>query len=287
MKNTRKLSLALCALTLGAALAFPTSAMKAVGDVTTAYGTPTVDGTITADEWKDAKSFTVDSTTAKAWKGSVPADYKATFSTLWDETNLYISGTIKDSAVTYSSAGSYNRDAIQLSIDLGQTFKATTESRAIFYSFGCYEKDAIVQRQESKNNAVVKDGENGLIMKTAKTADGWTFEAALPLAMLKEDCKLKSGKDVTVAADTKINVMVCYLDYDIAGSLSNAFGTTLTDENTKYDHSPQDHGITLTLAAKPAPVVETTAPSTADPIALLALASIASGAVLVISKKRK
>ena len=286
MKLQKALSLTLGAVLLTSALALPASAMKKVGDVKVPYGTPKIDGTIDAAEWKSASAFTIDGNTAKAWVGKVPGDFSTKVQVLWDDTNLYVAGTVKDPVLAYSAEGKYDKDAFQLSIDLGQTFYGTTESRSIFYSFGCYEDGTgILQRQESKNNAVVKDGENGVAVKTKKTADGWNYELAIPFAMLKEDCKIKSGKDVAVAAGTKLNVLACYLDFGADGKLANALGTTATDENTKFDWGPKDHGITLVLEAKKA--APAAAPATADPAALAILAAAASGAAVVVSKKRK
>lgn len=286
MKLKQKLALTLSALLLSSALALPASAMKAVGNVNVPYGTPKIDGTIDAAEWKSAGTFKIDASNAKAWKDKVPADFAADIKVLWDDKNLYVAGTVKDDAVTCSTEGKYDKDAFQLSIDLGQTFYGSTESRAVFYSFGCYEDGTgMLQRQESKNDAVVMDGEQGLSAKTKKTAAGWNFELAIPFSMLKEDCQIKSGKDIAVAAGTKINVMACYINYDAAGTMVSAFGTTLTDESVAYDWGPKDHGITLTLEAKKANT--TVAPSTADPIILTVLAAMASGAALAVSKKRK
>ena len=286
MKLQKALSLTLGAVLLTSALALPASAMKKVGDVKVPYGTPKIDGTIDAAEWKSASSFNVDANTAKPWGGTIADGFSAKVQVLWDNNNLYVAGTVKDANVACSTEGKYDKDAFQLSIDLGQTFYGTTESRSIFYSFGCYEDGTgMIQRQESKNDAVVMDGEKGVAMKTKKTADGWNYEIAIPFAMLKEDCKIKSGKDVAVAAGTKLNVLACYLDYGTNGKLATAFGTTATDENTKFDWGPKDHGITLTLEAKKA--APAAAPATADPAALAILAAAASGAAVVVSKKRK
>ena len=286
MKLQKALSLTLGTLLCTAALTLPASAMKAIGNVNVPYGSPKIDGKIDAAEWKNAGKFTVDSTTAKAWNGKIPADFSANVSVMWDETNLYLSGTIKDPNVSFSTEGNYDRDAFQVSIDLGQTLYNTSENRAIFYSFGCYEDGTgMLQRQESKNNAVVKDGENGLLMKTAKNDSGWSFETAIPFAMLKEDNNLKSGKTTDIAAGTKMNVMACYLDNTGENKRTSMFGTTLTDESVAYDWGPKDHGITLVLEAKKA--APAAAPATADPAALAILAAAASGAAVVVSKKRK
>lgn len=111
--------------------------------------------------------------------------------------------------------------------------------------------------------------------------------------MLAEDAELKSGKTVDVAEGTKLNMLICYLDKDTAGTVINAFGTTLTDEGTAFDWGPNDHGITLTLAApvvvEDTPTEEGGATGSADRgrgfVAIFAVA--ASAAALVVFKKKR
>lgn len=285
MKKLKTLSTVLTAFIAAAMLAAPASAMTAVGNVKVPYGTPKIDGTISKGEWDSAAKVEVSSKTAKAWVGSVPADFKAGLSVLWDENGLYLAGEVTDSVVKLSSDGKYDGDAFQVSIDMGQYFANTAENRAIFYSFGCNESKAMIQRQESKNDAVMYDGD-GVSVKTVKTDKGWNFEIMLEWKTLLNDAKLKGAGDLTVGADFKLNAMFCYLDRDADGNMANAFGTTASDESVKYDWGPKDHGVTFTLAAKAAPKADN-APATADVTALIVLAAAASGAALVISKRRK
>ena len=293
MKKSTLIAAALSATVAVSALAPNVSAMKAVGDVDVPYGTAVIDGKINADEWKDAAVIPFNGDTAKAWVGSVPADFSTDVKALWDETGLYLAGEITDSTFMASTEGQYNGDAFQFSIDLGQVFNGTDESRAIFYSFGCWDGGStMVQRQESKNDAVVNDGD-GVEIKTTKTSDGWSFELMLSWDMLAEDAELKSGKTVDVDEGTKVNMLICYLDKDAAGAVANAFGTTLSDEGTEFDWGPNDHGVTLSLVKpEPAEVDDTTdatdtdAPQTADIVSVSALAALASAAALVIVKKK-
>ena len=291
MKKSTFLATLLAATVAASALASNVSAMEAVGDVSVPYGTAVIDGNIDADEWKDAAVIPFNGDTAKAWAGAVPADFSTDVKALWDETGLYLAGEITDSTFMASTEGQYNGDAFQFSIDLGQVFYGTTESRAIFYSFGCWDGNTMVQRQESKNDAVVNNGD-GVEIKTTKTSDGWSFELMLSWDMLAEDAELKSGKTVDVAEGTKLNMLICYLDKDTAGNVINAFGTTLTDEGTAFDWGPNDHGITLTLAA-PVVVEDTpteeggaTAPQTADAASIAIFAVAASAAALVVFRKK-
>ena len=291
MKKSTLLAAVLSATVVASALAPNVSAMKAVGDVSVPYGTAVIDGKINADEWKDAAVIPFNGDTAKAWAGAVPADFSTDVKALWDETGIYLAGEITDSTFMASTEGQYNGDAFQFSIDLGQVFFGTDNSRAIFYSFGCWDGNTMVQRQESSNDAVVNDGD-GVEIKTSSTSGGWSFELMLSWDMFAEDAELKSGEAVDVAEGTKLNMLICYLDKDSTGAVVNAFGTTLTDEGTAFDWGPNDHGITLTLAApvvvEDAPAEEggATAPQTADAVSIAIFAVAASAAALVIFKKK-
>jgi hypothetical protein len=268
--------------------------MTAVGNAPVGYGKPTIDGIINVNEWSASTPFVVDEKNAKTWTGEFKVSIK--MNALWDETGLYLAGEITDANVTLTTSG-YGADGFQVSLDLGQSFVGSGESRAIFYSFGCYEDgNAVLVRQESANNAEVANGENGFSIKTVQTSTGWLFEALLPWSMLKEDNNLKSGKDFTVAPDAKINALICYLDGD-DGAVASAFGTTKTDESTAFDWGPDDHGITFVLQAQPVPettqeetVAEETpaAPKTSDSsifiLAVLLVASLVS--FTAIKKKR-
>ena len=112
MKLQKALSLTLGTLLLTSALALPASAMKAIGNVNVPYGSPKIDGKIDAAEWKNAGTFTVDSTTAKSWHNKFPENFSADIRVMWDETNLYLTGTIKDPNVSFSTEGKYNRDRL-------------------------------------------------------------------------------------------------------------------------------------------------------------------------------
>lgn len=257
------------------------SAMSAVGNVNVPYGTPKIDGTISKGEWNSAVKVNFSSKTAKAWSGSIPADFNTDVKVLWDEKGIYFAGEFVEPTLKASSEGKYDGDAFQVSLDMGQYFATTDESRAIFYSWGLNETKPMIQRQESKNNAVMYDGD-GCSIKTWKTDKGWAFEAMLTWDTLKNDANLKSGKTFDPAAGFKLNAMFCYMDKDDSGKVVSAFGTTLTGDDVKYDWGPKDHGITFTLAAKK--TTSTTAPATADPTLILMVVSAASA--IVVAKRK-
>lgn len=284
MKKIKTMSSVLAACIMAAMFTSPAAAMTAVGDVSVPYGTPNIDGTISEGEWDEAAKIELSSKNAKAWEGIVPDDFNTNVSVLWDESGLYIAGEVTDSAVKQSSDGQYNGDAFQVSIDMGQYFATTNENRAIFYSWGYNENKPMIQRQESKNDAVMYNGE-GVTVNTVKSDNGWNFEIELDWDTLTNDAKLKGAGDLNVSAGFKLNAMFCYLDYDANGQRVNMFGTTKTDESVAYDWGPKDHGVTFTLAAKETPKADN-APATADFTALIVLAAAASGAALAVIKRR-
>lgn len=223
-------------------------AYQTVGNVNLNYGTVTVDGNFSAAKWAAAAPFVADASNTAAWSGDILAAVQVYG--LWDESGLYLGGEVTDSTFTYSNGG-YDGDAIQFSLDVGQNFLGTDESRAIFYSFGAYENaaDHVLVRQESATDGEVADGEGGFLLKTAKTAAGWTYEMFMPWTMLNEDLDAKAGKTFAAGEGGKINVLLCYLDRE-DGSLLGAWGTFTAEEP---DWGPDGHGITYTLQAKPAP----------------------------------
>ena len=204
----------------------------------------------------------------------------------WDEKGLYLAGEVVDSTFVASNEGSYDGDAFQVSIDLGQTFYDTDNNRAIFYSFGCNETNPIVQRQESANDAVMHNGE-GVYISTVKTTKGWNFELMLEWSTLNADLQAKAGTTVNITKGTKINMMMCYLDHGTDGQITNAFGTTRTGDDVEYDWGPADHGITLTLGEKIEAPVDAPAPATADITSVAVISLAAAGALFVCVRAKK
>ena len=89
---------------------------------------------------------------------------------------------------------------------MGQYFATTNENRAIFYSWGYNESKPMIQRQESKNDAVMYNGE-GVTVKTVKSDKGWNFEIKLDWDTLTNDAKLKGAGDLNVSVGFKLNAI--------------------------------------------------------------------------------
>lgn len=279
------------------------NAMKAVGNVEVVNLKPIIDGKIDlAGEWAEANMFKFNSDTAKAWSGEMTKDFNADVYTLWDNAGFYVAGIITDSTYTVSPDGGYGGDGFQISIDLGQVFNGTTNNRAIFYSFGCYDGKALVQVQEAINNRIVYDGDEGFAIKTAKTSTGWEFEVMFPWDSLHKDMKDKMSKDVKIEIGTKLNALFCYIDKD-GDTMLAACGTTLNDESLAFDWTPLEHGVTFVLAEYVPPVIEvieeapvtqtttapitaTSSPQTADAVGIAIVMAIMSGAGLIIKKRK-
>lgn len=295
--------LAVAAFAVAAQLAMPLAVSAfdgPVGDIATAYGTPTIDGTIDSAEWANATKTVLDASnmTDEGWTDSgIPEGDSIEFYSMWDENNFYLAGKVSDATPTTSGEKDYVGDAVQLSMSLDNAFNDGFE-RAIYYSWGHNDTGVVnVVINESQYN----DGTMDAVGKTVATDDGWTFEIALPWDQLKKHAEDKSQSTVTVREGMEITAQVCYLDRD-GGTLLSAF-MTATDEIV--DWGPSGFGITMKLAAKPAAEATTPADTTpadttpagdattepaaqtadAAAVAVLAL-TLAAGAVVVISKKR-
>ncbi|MCI8388967.1 MAG: hypothetical protein HFE63_10965 [Clostridiales bacterium] len=293
MKKTSLISLS-CAIALTAALCAPVSAYS-VGNVNVPYGTPTVDGKIDAAEWKNAAEITLDSTTlSDGWVGGIPAAFGGSLKIMWDDDAVYFAGDIKDDNVINSDGGFGAGDSIQLSIDPEQVYLTSNPSddRANFYGFGFFEKaDGSIWSQTSgAGKGELKNGADGVAIKTAKTSDGWCFEIALPLDLMKEEVKGKAKTDITLGVGSKIGMLFCYLDHNGDANLANAFGITAPDKWGTDGWSPKSHGIVLVLqdkvVEKPAET-QTASPATADGAAIAVAALAVSAAAAVAFKKKK
>lgn len=294
--------LAVAAFAVAAQLAMPLAVGAfdgPVGDISTAYGTPTIDGTIDSAEWANATKTVLNASnmTAEGWVGTIPDDASIEWYTMWDETNFYIAGVVHDSTPNDSGATDYNGDAVQLSMSLDNAFNDGFE-RAIYYSWGHNEGGdvAVVVQEADGNNGTMEN-----VGKSTTTENSWTFEIALPWEDLKNHAEDKSGSTVTIKEGMEITAEVCYLDRD-GGELLSAFMTSNRDE---ADWSPSGFGMTMKLASKSAgattpadttpadttPAGETTttpdAAQTADVAAVAVLAlTLAAGAAVIVSKKR-
>ena len=248
----------------GAAAEAPAaSGFAPVGEVKVPFATPTVDGVINAGEYPNA-ALVIDASNATAggWVGEVPAANSIELYCAWDADNLYISGNVTDPVFNTSTEGAYDGDSFQVSLNVNNIFETVdASSRAIFYSWGVQDDGTIdVIRQESAVNDTIADAGMGAV-----TDKGWTFEVALPIAMLAEDASLKSGEDIVIEAGTSIGGLFCYLDKDDIMALINAYATSAT-ETVGWD--PAAHGLTFVLeedlAAKAAAEAEAAAKAAAE-----------------------
>jgi len=290
MKKTCK---TLLALSVAALMTLSVSAFEPIGDVAAAALTPTIDGTVKADEWAGATKTVLNGSNMASWSGEIAEDFSVDLYTAWDDTNLYVAGVVTDSTLTPSATGDYGGDAFQISLSVGQLVDANT--KGAFYSFGFSDggtNDVVVQECPA-------GGSISQAVKNTTGDNGWSFEVALPWARLASDAKDLSGSDFTAAAGAKVDALFCYLDRD-GGTLISAH--MASNDGAADSWNSEAAGITLILgekAAAPAPADPTPAPETtpaapsegaaqtADLASAGILASVlALGAAAVLSKKR-
>ena len=272
---------AVLALSLGM-LASAAPAVKE--EITAAAGTPTVDGTIGADEWSAAEELVITSENAKVTNGdgSTPGIEKAVYKFQWDEEFLYLLEVRTDTALEFAAGDEQlflsdstlffiSRDGIsdvKDRLDFQYTARKTEDE-------GAY----IVYRTDEAGQVYTTEG---LKSQVAATVDGNTATIEAKLAW-------SEMKDVTPGDNVKVRVGIIDSDTNPTGK-GTKFGGQLewcwTANGTDLDKT----AAVLTLAPAggegnaPAANPETgVAPAGAGALLLAA----AAGAVVWIARRKK
>lgn len=147
-------------------------------------GTPTIDGTIDA-VWADAPIIDVNTFSM----GSNAATGQARV--LWDKDNLYVLTEVTDPVLSKSSANAYEQDTVEVFFDENNH---KTES---------YETDDLQARVNYDNEKTITDGlsTDRFISATAKTANGYLVEMAIPFSIAPFSNGQVIGFDVQVNDD--------------------------------------------------------------------------------------
>lgn len=125
-------------------------------------GTPEIDGKID-DIWATANSIAIQNF-------SLGEGATGTAKLLWDKNYIYVLAEVKDPVLSKASANTYEQDTVEIFLD-ENNHKTTA-----------YEADDIQVRTNYDNEKSVTDGLNtdAFISATAKTADGYLVEFAIP-----------------------------------------------------------------------------------------------------------
>ena len=227
-------------------------------------------------------------------------DWRMTSFCAADPDYMYLAFDITDPDFAYGTGGgTYDGDAIQLSLDFGGKLGEVIEEdpdvlmgpKNIFYSFSCVEDGAPIQimRQESDLDGWLTEADGDGVKGAAKRTDrGWSVELALSWQLLYDDYVWKAWDDdghIYIGSNYGLPLKVgCALYYlnraESGGEILWAAGTTkgLVDDdgNPVVSWTPYDNGITWTLPYQPdmsfnctgivvVPPIEETAPETELP----------------------
>ncbi|MEE5993898.1 MAG: endo-1,4-beta-xylanase [Oscillospiraceae bacterium] len=125
-------------------------------------GTPQIDGKIDS-VWMDAPTINID-------KYSLGEGATGTAKVLWDKDYIYVLAEVKDPVLSKASNNAYEQDTVEIFLDENN------------HKTSAYEADDIQVRTNFDNEKSVTDGlsTDAFISATAKTADGYLVEFAIP-----------------------------------------------------------------------------------------------------------
>jgi hypothetical protein len=146
-----------------------------------ASSTPTIDGTLSAGEWADAKEIYLampeltTSPNVGGFKYEIPehADFSGYYYMKWDATNLYVGISIIDEALVFDAG--YPDDHATLAFNLLNAAGAAQADVAFYNMYRDYFGDAQVVNAGGFNAAFNPDN---AVIASAVSATGWSYEAA-------------------------------------------------------------------------------------------------------------
>jgi hypothetical protein len=198
-------------------------------------------------------------------------DWRMTSFCAADPDYMYLAFDITDPDFAYGTGGgTYDGDAIQLSLDFGGKLGEVIEEdpdvlmgpKNIFYSFSCEADGAPIRvmRQESDLDGWLTEADGDGVKGAAKRTDkGWNVELALSWQLLYDGYVWKAWDDdghIYVSSDYELPLKVgCALYYlnraESGGHILWAAGVTkgLVDDdgNPVVSWTPYDNGITWSL----------------------------------------
>ena len=293
----KKILTGVLAVSLLASLAISASALEDEErtDVTVYYNTPTIDGTINNGEWDQANALDVTADNAMLWGGD-EINNLVYFYYSWDEQGLYLAADVSDTDVCMPADISevYNLDAFQIAIDPAGLIGDDAGGGAMFYSIGPMKDGNLGAVYHPYGRAPEEFEYSGVYSITDR---GWQFEMIIPWSSI--EILADDGYAWTHADGQTINALLCMLDREEEGTVTNAYKLAIAD---RVSFLPEDYPLKLVLStyvapsleveepaveepAVDAPAADTTAPTTADAGFVAAAAVMAVAAGVVLSKK--
>ena len=279
-------------VSLVAAMAVSASALLADRtDVTVYANTPTLDGVITNGEWDQDNAIDMTTDNSEAWAGEI--NNAVYFYYSWDEKGLYLAADVLDTDVNKAADISdvYGKDAFQIALDPAGLIAADGGQGGMFYSVGPLEDGTLGAVYHPYGGAPEEFDYTGAY---SITDGGWQFEMIIPWTSI--EILGGDGYDWKHADGATINALLCMLDREEEGTVTNAYKLAIAD---RVSFLPEDYPLNLVLSTYVAPSLEVeepaadetvdapaeSAPVTADAGIVAAAAVMAVAAGVVLSKK--
>lgn len=241
----RRCLVCLLALVLVAGLTVPAvSAGSATKQLDTHYGSPNLDGIISAGEWSEESAIVLNRQTGLAWMGSVTDD--VTFYFAWDEEGLYLGADITDSDLVLPQSINevFAKDAIQFAIDPAGLIGSKGGSGGMFFSISMLADGTLGAVYHPYGGAAQSFAYTGAASRTAK---GYSLEMRIPWKNSIEILD-KDGYAWTHKAGETIRFIVARLDRDNNGATTNCYMSAAGKSTVNF--SPASYGYSMTLCAQ-------------------------------------
>ena len=291
----KKILASAMAVSMVAALAVSASALYADRqDVTVYANSPTIDGTINAGEWDQSNAIDMTTDNSEPWIGEI--NNAVYFYYSWDEKGLYLAADVADTDVVKAAdiSDAHGKDAFQIALDPAGLIGNDGGDGGMFYSIGPLEDGNLGAVYHPYGGAPEEFEYSGAYSITDR---GWQFEMIIPWSSI--EILADDGYAWTHADGQTINALLCMLDREEEGTVTNAYKLAIAD---RVSFLPEDYPLKLVLStyvapsleveepaveepAVDAPAADTTAPTTADAGFVAAAAVMAVAAGVVLSKK--
>lgn len=287
----KALSLVLFAVMLVSIFAMSATAAPVNYSVPKATTAPTIDGTISADEWKDAVVLEMKKGDTNLFLGTGTLDTfgGAKFSYMWGDAGIYFLAEVADTTAAASApasgTGSYNNgDGIQFNIYTSTELAGATVGDTLFFSYNPKTADGVAEVGE---HFVYGDGGTGGNVPEAKIAVVYNGTAYTMEGLIPKEAFAKLNAPITLGSGSVIHMNSVVMEMDDAGNQS------LIIDNEWFNGALASVYTLVDTAAGPSAEAPTETPTTEAPqtsdagvIAILGL-FVASAIAFAVVKKNK
>lgn len=195
---------------------------------------PTIDGE--AGEGEYSVSYTMDSTTAEAWVGTLGRSSGVVWRFAWDDRGLYVCATVKDSTPVYRDTETHwvGADCVEFGLNPGYILDKA-DDKGVFFSMGATEGGRVIMYRHNYDEKLVSDDILGAATGHTQGSDTYTMEVCVPwsLILIEADCtKTDTHLDatkLTIGEDFGMGMVMASIDASDAETIGVAYKFRGTD----------------------------------------------------------